>query len=562
MNISKTFGFILNGMLALCIPSFCYTMSEDQQKTLDIESTHFLDDLEDPFLDIDDDDPFISEFLDTVGAEQLSRVVNPRNIMNLLNQIGAVDLLQEDFFLRTNQLNKRSPLDEPLFEPDRAEFPGNWVVGAHVFARKMNRANFTAKSTNLSSYLALKEPTLLDRLQNSIDELRDLLGDPRFNIDFVKIFSLFENMTVEERRGGVMFHLMKKRHNMTFRFLVPIYYLERNFFLTEPEQRAVEAEFGALEPEEQERFQKAHFISDKFGVGDSRLEIDVKVLKRPSFSLRVGGQTTIPTAFAWGKGFKGSSFPRPSTFPTFDFDELFELAEEQTEENAQRAFVLLNDFFLGALDRLAANFTDTKLGNDGHVGIGIFIRGKTKLSSFINKPWAQRIALTNRISLEYLTPAHEKRFYINKINSKEFDKRDFENLDNAVENLTFLEEQFVKKFYIRAFNTKIQPGVIFRWSSKASYQGRKWGWNLGTDLWLQDKETFNSIKASDQILDEINVSKAKPPMAWQSKILGSVVYKLKHQKRIWYLSLNADTTYSRRGIGKDYALSFNFEASF
>ena len=560
MNIYKLFRLILFSIFTLNLYFFCYSMEENP--ILAEGDSHFLDNIDDPFDFLDDEDPFIAEFLDTVGAEQLTRQVDPIGIIDLLNGIGAVNLLLEDFFLRTNVLNKRSPLDEPIFEPDRAKFPDDWIIGAHVFVRKTDRANFTSDSTNLKSYLALKEPTLLDLLQNSIDKLRDLLNDPLLNIDFRKVFSLFENMTVEERRGGFMFHLTKKQHDMTFRFFVPIYYRERNFFLRKKEQKAVEAEFGVLEKKEQERFQKAHFISDKFGIGDSRFEFDVKVIKRPSFSLRIGGQATIPTAFTWGKRLKGSSFPRPSTFPVFDFDELFELAQKKTPENTERAFTLLSNFGLGALDRIAATLLDTKLGNDGHIGLGIYLRGKTPLSTFINQPVAQHIKLTNRISVEYLTPANEKRFYINKINSKEFEKRDFKDNYKAVENLTFLEEQFVKKFFLRAFNTKIQPGVIFRWTSKAHYQGRKWGWNLGTDLWVQDKDKFRSIKAPDTALNEIDITKAKPPMARQSKVFGSIVYKLNRPKKTWYFSVNGDTTLNRRGIGQDYALSFNFETSF
>ncbi len=368
-------------------------------------------------------------------------------------------------------------------------------------------------------------------------------------------------MTVQERQGGFMFHLMKEWRNTTFRLLTPIFYYERNFFLTDEEREAVEAEFGALEEDEQEAFQKAHFISDRGGIGDTRIEIDWDAIQRPSFSLRAGGQITIPTAFTWIKRLKGSTFPKPSTFPIFDFDELFELAEQQTEENTQKAFTLISDFMLGSLDRLAANLLDTKLGNNGHLGIGAYIRGKTKLSSFIKAPWAQRITFTNRISVEFLAPANEKRFFINKINEKEFE-RNFEDNDKSVENLTFLEQKFIEKFFLRAFDTKIRPGIIFRWTSKAHYQGRKWGWNLGSDLWVQDKETFRSIKTSDKILNQINITKAKAPLARQHKIFGSIVYKFNRPRRTWFISLNGDGTYSNRGIGSSFALSLNVEASF
>ncbi len=559
MNTIKPFYLFLYTACVLSIHSFTYSITNippSENGTADVESIHFRDDFDDPFSDDSfsfDDDPFISEFLDTVGAETLTRQVDPEAIIDFLLGFGAIDLLQENLFLRTNPLNKRSILDEQIFEPDRATFPGKWVVGAHVFVWKMGRANFTKKSTNLSSYLALTQSTLLEQLKKNFGTFT--------SIDFAKVFSLFQNMTIEEHRVGFMFHMMRMWNDTTFRILMPVYYYERNFSFTEKEQDAVDAEFGVLEEEEQERFRKAHFISDKFGLGDTRLELSRQVVQRPSFSLVVGGQATIPTAFTWGKGLKGSSFRKPSTVPTFDFDDLFELLEDQTE-GTEKAFELLEDFFLGALDRISANLLDTKLGNDGHLGIGIFIRGKTPLTSFIKRPWAHRITLTNRISIEYLTPARAKRFFVNKINEKEFEKRNFESPNEAAENLTFLEEKFVEKFFLRAFDTKIQPGIIFRWTSKVHHQGNVWGWSLGSDLWVQDKEKFRSIKASNKALSEIDIAKAKPPIAWQSKILGGIHYKIKRPRRTWFLSLNADGTVGSRGIGKTFGISFNFEASF
>ncbi len=166
MSITNLFRLFLCALLTLFTPLFIYPMQQDGQLpeeenlSSDTESIHFLDDLEDPF-DFGDDDPFITEFLETVGADSLTRQVDPGAIIRILLEIDAIDLLKEDFFLLTNPLNKRSPLDEPIFEPDRATFPGKWTVGAHLFARKMDRANFTLDSTNISSYLALTQPTFL-----------------------------------------------------------------------------------------------------------------------------------------------------------------------------------------------------------------------------------------------------------------------------------------------------------------------------------------------------------------------------------------------------------------
>ena len=509
----------------------------------------------------DDDDPFINEFLDTVGSDLPTRKVDPSDIINLLCEIGAKEILKTDFFLHTNSLNQRSLLDEPLFEADRCHFASPWVIGTHMFARKKNRSNFTFRSTCADSYLALSEPTLLDRIQNTINLIRNLLNEPQFNIDINKIFSLFAKTTVEERRGGFMFHIMRQWQNATLRILLPLYYLESNFSLSNAEQNAIAEEFDALNQQEQDNFKKKHFISDELGLGDTRVELDLDLIEKEAFLIKVGTQATIPTAFTWGAGFKGTSFPKPSTFPVFDFDTLFRLAENPTKESAEVVFRLLSKFFLGALDRISADLLDTKLGNGGHFGLGIFLRSKVPLNSFIKKSWAQNLTYANRISVEYLFPATQKRFFINKIDQKKFE-RNFFDTSKAQENLTFLEEKFIERIYLRAFDTKIQPGIILRWTSKLCHQGKRWGFNVGTDFWIQDKEKFRSINAPQKTVAQIDIAKAIPPVAYQGKVFGSIVLKIERPQRIWFITLNADGTTSNQGLGEDYGVSLNLETTF
>jgi hypothetical protein len=92
-------------------------------------------------------------------------------------------------------------------------------------------------------------------------------------------------MTVEERQVGFMFHCMKRWHKTTFRLMLPIYYLQSNFSLTQQEQDEVAETLGpilgTMTPEEADIFNKAHFISDKIGFGDTRIEVDNIIFKRP-----------------------------------------------------------------------------------------------------------------------------------------------------------------------------------------------------------------------------------------------------------------------------------------
>ena len=267
---------ILFSGLLLCTVSANILPSQSDDSSLYEQRGEVDFDFDNFSFDEDDDYQFM-EYLDTAAMDHISRVINPADIMVILNLLNVPQILQEPLFLHTNILNKRSLLDQPIFEPDRAEFPGKWVVGVSAFAHKINRSNFTRGSDNLKSYVALSQASLIGKLVAIIERANELnLG---IEADVAKLFSLFENMTVEERQVGFMLHCMKRWHHTTLRVMMPIYYLESNFSLTKKEQDAVAKELGVMSPEEEERFRKAHFISDKIGFGDTRIELDNTILK-------------------------------------------------------------------------------------------------------------------------------------------------------------------------------------------------------------------------------------------------------------------------------------------
>jgi hypothetical protein len=510
--------------------------------------------------DEEDDYDFMNEYLDTTGMDHISRAIDPIVVITILTALDVPNILQEPLFLHTNILNKRSLLDQPIFEPDRAEFPGKWVIGTSAFARKTTRSNFTKNSDRLDSWLALSQASLIRKLENALTNANQL--SPGLNIEIAKIFSLFENMTVEERQVGFMTHCMKRWRNVTLRVMMPIFYQESNFSLTKAEQDEVARVLGAMEPEEERRFRKAHFISDKIGFGDTRIEVDGTVLRRPTYTLRVGGLATIPTAWTWGGGFLGSSFSKPSTLPTFELDAIFNALENPSVESEQEAMRILMDFLLDSFDRVAADLIDVPLGNRGHLGLGAYMRGKMPLDAFFNTWFASRIKFANRISLELFAPAREKRFYINKIDEQGFADRNFADTNMAAENVQFLKEQAISRLFLRAFSTRVVPGVIFRWNSGMYYKGELFGFNLGLDYWLQNKARLSSISASRKTLAEIDIPKAKQPVAQQSKIFGAFLLKHKTDKATWFFSLNADASLNTKGLGQDYSVALNFEASF
>jgi hypothetical protein len=131
-----------------------------------------------------------------------------------------------------------------------------------------------------------------------------------------------------------------------------------------------------------------------------------------------------------------------------------------------------------------------------------------------------------------------------------------------MDNLLFLEQEFADRIYLRAFDTTIRPGMIFRWSSKINYEKNNWEFRIGSDIWVQTKEKLKSIHAPTIILNTLDIPKEQPPFAYQYKLFGGIGYKIQQPFCDWYIGINGDGTIDNVGNGSDYTLSLFFEAKF
>ncbi len=512
--------------------------------------------------DLFSDDPFLSEFLDTVGLEQLTRrMLTPEEVLTILVAVRIPELLEQNFYLRTNVLARRSLLDQPLFDPSFCFKGGPYDWGVDLFLNKMSHAHYTKDSTSIDSYLALNDPDLITALNNTIESIQTL--QPQFNFDIEGILKLFQNTKVEERQLGGMFFFLASFKKQMLRMLMPLYYFERNFFLPKEEQEAVEDEFGATTEEEQEQFRKQHLISDKLGIGDTRVEYDVRLIKNPFTWVRGGVMLTLPTAFAWAKGLKGSTFPKPSTFPPLDLSQFVDLVSDPnpSPEKQEELFEDLATFTLNALDRLSANLLDIPLGNGGHIGIGPVIRTHIDLKRYVRMP----LMYEGRYSLEYLLPKLNKRFFITIVDQQAFEDIDFFDVDTDQEAqvlVDFLQEQVLARIFLRAFEVRVQPGIIFRWLGKLCYESRYWDFFLGSDVWLQAPESLGVVHALPIIRDQLSREKVRSFLMYQSKLFAGFERRFKNPTYAWYINGGVDGTISNYGIGADFSIMLSIRFQF
>lgn len=504
------------------------------------------------------------QYLNLINNQTCPPNVKPVDVLTLLiDDLNALCILQQDFYLRTNELNQRSLLDYGIFLPQKyCAHP--WDIGAHFFYNQTTRDNFTRTSTKLCSYLAIFEESFLQEIQQRIIDLG--IETP---VDLQDAVPLFRGMTIQERRTGFMFHGMRRWGSSRFRFWFPFYYNEANFFLTPEELDAIEADLGITDPEEDTDFARKHLIADKLGFGDLRLNLDFPLGRLGGISTKVGLLATIPTACAIKKGLYGNHFKKLCHGPVLNFCTLFDLAVQKMDFEALQQ--LGQQFAFTALNHFSANLIDTPMGNGGHVGLGCYIRSKTKLNTLIKRPWAEHINILSRMTAEYLFSRTEKRYFIELSDRARFaalgldrdPKVIIEDADTdpayAKEVLNFLESQFTDRIFPFALPVKVRPGLIFRWITKYMYETHGWGYYVGSDTWLTTREKLSKIQIPNGFPKPMNKTIARKPFGYQVGIIGNLFWKLPQNK---ILSVNAEYNFSSTGIGPDYILSINFEHLF
>lgn len=562
MNQSRYFAsFLLVGVIVLC-----FVMAHAQEPTRDA-----FDDLI-AFADSEEGGQLLDD-----TAFSVVRRASKEAVLTLFQELGLFKLLQQDFFLRTNILRSRSLLDYPEFVPWRHD-KDKRAVYIDLFFNETPRMWFDKHSGNICSYLAVNSPSFIAALDVIFGNVRDVLGESPVTRDqFLEFIDLFKTFTVQERRLGLMIGGKTKINRWHLHIMAPWYYLERNHFVDENVQRDIEAlmvdilgpapsqEAAELALKRQHAFEDAYLISDKFGLGDTRIYCDYPLIKKKYLSSRLGFLATIPTAFAMKKGLKGSHFTRTQFPQTLDLQELIDVLINSISTGTPITDLQALDYGLDTLSNLSAMLLDAPMGNGGHLGLGMYVRNRSPLSMFIRQDWARRIYMRSFISLEYLFPATEWRSFRVPVQEALFNERgDITSEDQAEinSNYAFILQQLNDRLFPRTLQVTVYPGFIFRWSSQFIYEGNYTGFTFGTDTYVRNKEFLRNIDATAMTKRIIDVDSGRAPFSYQSKVCASVFWKIAKPDKLWSVGLIGDYTFMNKGIGADFSLMLKTNVIF
>lgn len=494
---------------------------------------------------------------------------------SVLNAVKAIPILNQPIYLRTNPVNQRSLLDLPIIQ-----LYGDGALRIEFFYNQTYKHHLAAEQTALSSYLNLTGTQLLQKLNDSKKAAEDFLKK-KFDFDIRSFLPLISNAFIEDRRTGLMFYGMKCFDGFNMRFQIPLYYFERNLNLTPGDRAQLEnAQIPGVTAEDPTAtgssialttnamdFARKHLIADELGFGDTRLQFDYNIVDT-GLALCVTGLTlTIPTAIPFKSGLYGSSFTKERIVPDFNICQLITLATmEATEtkvqqaEDVQTVADIVSEFGLAALDSFAANILQTPLGNGGHVGIGGFFEADFIFEPsrfFTQSGWSLRGWAEKQLS------ALESRFYRPILDTKLFNNRDFENPDQAEENMNLVNQRILDQLFPYVFCTEVDPGFITRVTIFNFYVWRcSWNFAWGYDFWYQSGEKLSHIDNPTQI--PIDGCAALRPEALDGKLFVSIRY-LKEcgcYDIIAYLAGDASVVDQRFSVGDSYTARIGVEFVF
>ncbi len=473
-----------------------------------------------------------------------------QDVVDTLVNSGVVNLLKVPIYKRTNSILNRSIHDLPTF---------NWVdihrgcfdLSVLPFYNQTSKLFFTRSDPFIRSYINLTGQDFIDAVEEVAELLRPEEASP-----IGEILPLFEHIKLQERRAGLYFRVGGHNNNWDVKFSLPLYYLERNFFLTPEEIEAIsfstairELSEGSSRSESEELLTE-HLVSDKLGLGDLRIHALYAPWTTESTCWSLGGFITLPTAFAFQQGIIGGSFCKVRAIPPFDIQQIICGILGDSVAQQIQSFDTLTKLAFAVLDTLTANVADTSLGNNGHFTFAPL----AQYEHFFNSCWGIR----SQASIQYVAPAHERRFFIKRINPESFE-RDFTNPDLAEDNLAFIQQKIIDTLFPSVFSVKVRPGAIANANVAllCNYNCFE-GW-AGYDFYWQGEE---KLELSQRIRNIFRTDVALNSRGIQHKFFGGIEFNIPYSCGLLYLGLRGDITFSSRGLGKDFTLAFNLAFSY
>lgn len=478
-------------------------------------------------------------------------------------------MLDQQIYKKTSVPVSRNLINYPAFQLPTYHNYAPEQYSVHVLYNQTSNKSFAAidrpgvNELRLGSYLNIKNDPILSTLEQIFDSplLPTDLKASLNSINFPKVADTFAAAHLEERRLAIMNHFVKQFHSgWTFEFRLPIVWMIRNLNFTQQEKNTLQKEFSAFLGDssfDENAFARKHFVMDAFGLGTLDLSVYKTVFTGDNWHVDLGGSLLLPTDRHMAQGWYGTYFEPNDCQPSLSLCDIVDTQHLTVAPNGKQ---VIENFFLGALNKLSSIVLQCPLGNEEHVGVAL------KMLAF----WDihENFSLNSSYSFEYLFPQVQQRFFVLK------DTKKFSKIYNALPETTAQEQEYklnfftqrlIDLFYPRVAMVKFFPGFIFASTNSLKYVRKAWAFFGGYSSWYKSDEQIYAYSRNQPVnLDHYDLDKAVNAESYAVKLFAKIQRDIYLSRRAHDLSvaLWADATVFNKGVGNDFSLGLSATVKF
>ena len=362
--------------------------------------------------------------------------------------------------------------------------------------------------------------------------------------DFAQLVPLFQKITLQERKAGLLLQTGASQGPFTLQLHTSLQLGERNFWLS---KRDVDAINAAMKDNFSSDMSVDELMKIRTGPGDTRIKLGFNTLNMTNFQNDIGVELILPTSQLRVHADEGPGLV------TFDFDPADPAAAALAKEKGLRTLRGIRDYLL-----------NPRLGNRGHFGLGCYIEQKFGLFHDTVQLWV-------RASYDIIFAGDEVRMYMF---NKTITPSALEALEVAARGtpvgspqdvaLVDGNNKYVRQYVLpSSFKSNIQPGGIANIVMAANFDINKhWRGALGYDFYLQRQEEVKRIYSPEVDISELNVKGAEFARAMQHKCFSEILYHNKTKRNDFGVGLGGDFTVAASGIGADWTTYIKCSVAF
>jgi hypothetical protein len=491
-------------------------------------------------------------------------------ILGILNAFNVAPILNQPFYKKTLVPFSRNLINYPNMQIVTYSDLADRQFTTHVFANFTPKKNFCNSQefkpgTRIGSYLNIENKEITN-LFKTIQDSPLISPEMKSKFQGLNVNNLLKNFgdaRFEERRMGLFGHYYHRINDKTYwQAKLPVFWMERNLNFSQEEKEAIDRELSSFTGSEfdEDTFAKNHIIFDSFGIGTLELTANRVVWEGINWTLDFGGGLLLPTDYQIARGWYGTYFQPRDCQPILDICNVIDVSKIGSSEESifqPNGQEYLENYFVGALNKLSSILLQCQHGYNKHVGIALNAHMFWQI-----KP---DFSWNTKYCGEFLLPHEDQLFFVPK-NSGEFSKIFNELPQSTPEEQTIklnaFQARLTELLYPRVFTVKTFPGFIFNSVSCLQKGFRNWNFTVGTSSYYQTAQKILSGLTSEQkaIYD---TNKALNETLYHFKLFGKIhrVFHTRHHND-FSISLWADGTVWDNGLGNDFSLGFSFDSKF